>query len=113
MIKKVKVCDKCGKEQIELYPFYKIRIEASSTKIDKVEESLCRDCLRNFVNIQKSWMLNKEEIEEHEGYWFWDCQLRDIEGEIYSIYKCSCCGYKVDKLTTYCPNCGERKGEHK
>ena len=113
MIKQVKICDKCRKENTRLYPFYKMRIEGFDTKIDEVENSLCRKCLEKFISIQRNWLLNKEDEEEYEGHWIWQSQLRDIEGEMHSIYKCDGCGYRTSNLTKYCPNCGERKGEHK
>lgn len=67
MIKEVKICDKCGEEQSKLYPFYKMRIECYDTKVDKIENSLCRRCLEKFIDMQREWILSidKERFDEN------------------------------------------------
>lgn len=67
MIKQVKICDKCGEGQSRLYPFYKMRIECYDTKVDKVENSLCRRCLERFIDVQREWIssVEKENLNEN------------------------------------------------
>lgn len=52
MTKTIKICDKCKKEAKWLYPVPRIWIDGYNLKvIEGNEAELCKDCMRNLINI--------------------------------------------------------------
>lgn len=51
MTKTIKICDKCKKEAKWLYPVPKIWIAGYTLKVREGEAELCKDCMRNLIDI--------------------------------------------------------------
>lgn len=52
MTKTIKICDKCKKEAKWLYPVPRIRIEGYTLTVKEWQEvELCKDCMRNLIDI--------------------------------------------------------------
>lgn len=42
------------------------------------------------------------------GYWKWESNYKDMDGDICSVYSCSICNHKTNDMTNYCSNCGAK-----
>lgn len=51
MTKTIKICDKCKKEAKWLYPVPQIWIDGHNLKVIEGEVELCKNCMRNLIDI--------------------------------------------------------------
>lgn len=51
MTKTIKICDKCKKEAKWLYPVPQIWIDGYNLKVIEGEVELCKNCMRNLIDI--------------------------------------------------------------
>lgn len=51
MTKTIKICDKCKKEAKWLYPVPHIWIDGYNLKVREGKAELCKDCMRNLIDI--------------------------------------------------------------